>query len=362
MVREISPDIILSKPMKNPTIRRFFIDNILISLENRGLSARPLLARYGLDNSKETHPYSSVSLKSFVAFLEELATESNRPSLGFDLGKSFGPWELGPVYPLLATAPTLRESLRIFSHFQKTWQSQTIMRVEMDGGAERFVYAIDNAGIWPRMQDTEYVLACICSLIRHLRGKKWTPTEVMFEHDVADRRELLSDFFQCRIVCNAARNAIGLDSAELDQVLNNWLPSNEFVRQTFGSHLNELLEPVEVAHKNFPDELADLIAERFGGGDLRLESLALALNLTPRTLRRRLQTFGTSFSTILEAERRKKAAALLLQSLSLDQLSSHLGYASQAAFSRAFRDWTGQSPGVARFNARSKSSNRKRAP
>jgi AraC-like DNA-binding protein len=361
-VPQIPQDITASRPTKSPTIRRFFIDNILIALEDRGLKARHLLAKYGLNNSKNAHPYSTVSLKSYVAFLEELAVESNSPSLGFDLGKSFGPWEIGPVYPLLATAPTLRESLRIFSEFQETWQSQTTMRVEMGGGAERYVYAIDNASVWPRVQDTEYVLACICSLIRHLSGKRWTPTQVMFEHDVADRRELLSDFFQCPIVCNAPHNAIGLESAELDRALNNWLPSSEFVRQTFGSHLSELLRPAEVAHKNFPDELADLISLRFGGGDLHLESLAFAIDLTPRTLRRRLKEFGTSFSAILEAERRKKAAQLLVQNISLDQLASHLGYASQAAFSRAFRDWTGQSPGVARVNARSESSGRRRAP
>lgn len=362
MVRHVSSDITVAKPLKSPTIRQFFIDNILIALEERGVRARALLAKYGLDNKKNAHPYSTVSLKSFVAFLEELAVESNNPSLGFDLGKNFGPWEIGPVYPLLATAPTLRESLRIFSQFQETWQSQTTMRLEKEGDAERFVYAIHNASVWPRMQDTEYVLACICSLVRHLCGKRWIPTHVMFEHDVADRRELLSDFFHCRIVCNASRNAIGLDSAELDRALNNWLPSNEFVRQTFGSHLNALLKPAEVAQKNFPDELADLIAQRFGGGDLHLESLALAADLTPRTLRRRLRAFGTSFSALLEAERRKKAAALLVQKISLDQLASHLGYASQTAFSRAFRDWTGQSPGVARVNARSKSSNKKMAP
>lgn len=76
-----------------------------------------------------------------------------------------------------------------------------------------------------------------------------------------------------------------------------------------------------------------------------LECVAEALHLSPRTLRRRLAELGTSFQMILEQLRRGRAVELLLHStLSVEQISSELGYLDPSNFGRAFRRWMGQSP------------------
>ena len=76
-----------------------------------------------------------------------------------------------------------------------------------------------------------------------------------------------------------------------------------------------------------------------------LETVADALHISPRTLRRRLAELGTSFQMILEQLRRGRAVELLLHSgLSVEQIGSELGYLDPSNFGRAFRRWTGQSP------------------
>lgn len=76
-----------------------------------------------------------------------------------------------------------------------------------------------------------------------------------------------------------------------------------------------------------------------------VDAVAKALSTSARTLKRRLQSEGTSYTELLEAERRARAELLLTQgTLSVKEVSAQLGYADTAAFSHAFARWNGVSP------------------
>jgi AraC-like DNA-binding protein len=88
-----------------------------------------------------------------------------------------------------------------------------------------------------------------------------------------------------------------------------------------------------------------------------LRTVASAMHVSPRTLKRQLAAEGTSFSQIEDEERREKAMFLLgSPNLSLKEIAGRLGYANLANFSRAFQRWTGHTPGEHRSLASRKSS------
>ena len=63
-------------------------------------------------------------------------------------------------------------------------------------------------------------------------------------------------------------------------------------------------------------------------------------------LRRRLTEEGTSFREVLQEARQERAKTMLSKSgMSLAVAAEQLGYSDTAAFSRAFKEWTGLSPG-----------------
>jgi AraC-like DNA-binding protein len=80
--------------------------------------------------------------------------------------------------------------------------------------------------------------------------------------------------------------------------------------------------------------------------------LARQLGMSERTLKRRLAEQNTSYTELLDAARRTRALELLGAGLSVEEISARLGYSDAANFTRAFRRWTGQSPRVARREAR----------
>lgn len=75
------------------------------------------------------------------------------------------------------------------------------------------------------------------------------------------------------------------------------------------------------------------------------EQVAATLGLSARTLRRRLQDEGTSYTALCDETRQAIAEQLLdLDRLPVERIAERLGYSDATAFIHAFRRWKGQSP------------------
>lgn len=89
-------------------------------------------------------------------------------------------------------------------------------------------------------------------------------------------------------------------------------------------------------------EIMDLLS----GGEVSLGRVAERLAISERALQRRLQEQGFNYQQVLDATRRALALDYVRdQRLSLSEVAFLLGFADQSAFNRAFRQWTGETPG-----------------
>ncbi|MDD2546178.1 MAG: AraC family transcriptional regulator [Burkholderiaceae bacterium] len=82
------------------------------------------------------------------------------------------------------------------------------------------------------------------------------------------------------------------------------------------------------------------------------EGLAPALHLSPRTLHRQLHEQGASLQALKDAVRRERAETLLTRGRqAIKQVAQAAGFSNEKSFSRAFRQWTGLTPGEFRRQA-----------
>jgi AraC-like DNA-binding protein len=87
--------------------------------------------------------------------------------------------------------------------------------------------------------------------------------------------------------------------------------------------------------------VADTLRERAPS----LRAIARRLHMSPRTLQRRLEAYGTSFHALVDDLRRELALAYLADPrLSLAEISFLVRFSGRSAFHRAFRKWTGRTP------------------
>lgn len=84
-------------------------------------------------------------------------------------------------------------------------------------------------------------------------------------------------------------------------------------------------------------------------GDVGIDRIARDLGYSRQTLYRRLKAEGTTYERLLDGLRRRLALRFVRgQGLSVKEAAYRLGFSDPAAFSRAFKRWTGSSPGEMR--------------
>lgn len=105
------------------------------------------------------------------------------------------------------------------------------------------------------------------------------------------------------------------------------------------------------ASETFLARLRVQIKDLLGSGEPSIASVAAGLELGERTLQRRLRDIGTSFHDELNHVRRDLALRLLRQpDVTVTGVALLLGYGEVSSFHRAFRRWTGTTPGRFRRN------------
>ncbi len=116
--------------------------------------------------------------------------------------------------------------------------------------------------------------------------------------------------------------------------------------------------------KSFPEYLAqaqlpevygvsgrvvDVLKERIGRLPLSIEHLASELNMSKRTLQRRLQQQDVTFAQLRDQVRFHYAIGYLIeQNMSVDSISGALDFSDRTSFTNAFKRWTTLSPSVFR--------------
>lgn len=98
-----------------------------------------------------------------------------------------------------------------------------------------------------------------------------------------------------------------------------------------------------------PNRVVEILIERIGKQQLGIDYIADSLNLSKRTLQRRLQQQDLCFADIRDQVRFHFAIEYLIRSTdSIDSVSSFLDFSDRTSFTNAFKRWTGLSPSTFR--------------
>lgn len=94
------------------------------------------------------------------------------------------------------------------------------------------------------------------------------------------------------------------------------------------------------------ERVKSILLQLLPSGKSSIEQAAAKLAMSPRTLQRHLAKESLNYKDILNTTRRELAEHYLAQvAISNDEISYLLGYQDTNSFLRAFKDWTGKTPG-----------------
>lgn len=183
-------------------------------------------------------------------------------------------------------------------------------------------------------------LAYLLELGRRGTGQNIRALSVSFSHPMGDMK-ILENYFGCPIEIGSDRNQLTLKRQDLDLAFT-----------TYNKELLEILTPVlnqtmdqQQKTPSMTETVKSIIKEGLMGSQLNIQSTAKELNMSNRTLQRRLTEEGTSFKQLLSQVRREEAKTYLADSsLDIKEVAYLVGYEDLNSFYRAFRMWEGVTP------------------
>lgn len=321
----------------------FLLQTLGQVVAQKGANAEHLCRGLGFTLADLEDPALRISYRQAVAMIQRALKILPEQGLGLCVGNQNVLGTLGLLGHVISLCKTLRDAFAVGERHQHT--SGGIATSRTHEGTQEVMVDVECLLPYAEVQvfAAEEFFASLMIYGRTLVGSEFKPLRMEFMHAppvyAGEYQRLFGD--DVRFGC--LHNRMVLETRWLDVPLPNHHALA--LRQALG--LLEL-ESAELHRK------MDLIqaVERSISRDLQgsqLEKVARDLNMSGRTLRRRLTDHGLTFEALLEQVRRSRTMGLLGNpGLSIERITQEVGYSDVRSFRRAFKRWTGLSPSAFR--------------
>ena len=261
--------------------------------------------------------------------------------IGVKVGMSFRPATFLDFGYGMMSCSTLREALA----FNRTYQAvnQQLGRASLvEEGNSAFVE-------WDIPEDAEFARVATETVLTGYVGiGKWITwthgdeiRSIRFRHAKPSHAELVERAFGCPVFYDEPVDRLEFDKALVDKPMP---ASNPQLVKRLTQRLDKVLLSIEHSASTHL-AVYRLIEQSLAEKVLSIGDVARQLNMSERTLRRRLTNEDRSFRQIL-ADVRRDVCEIYLdeQTRSMVEISQLLGYSEHSAFIRAFRSWFGTTP------------------
>lgn len=329
--------------MKQHVIPASVLSGVIDIAVNLQISIEGLLQQAGIDPALVGSKDAYLTAEQFSALLSALKTASADEAFGLHYGETIHHRGPSVVVDLLYSARTLREALRELVKYKQLVVPHAQVAMSVEGDQATIVYAPGGASLKENQTThNEIILSRIVSICRWVTGNKFPLLEVRFSHLEPDYVDEYRRFFACPIVFNYPENQVIFKKNVLDLPLAGSLPD---YHSRVEEQAAEQLEKLEAGYK-ITRRVIDYIEFNMGKSGIGIVDVAQSLNMTPRTLQRKLKLENTSFVELRDRLRHERAQRYLSQSsISISSLAVLLGFSDVSTFYHAFKRWEGMSPG-----------------
>jgi AraC-like DNA-binding protein len=309
----------------------------------KGADRHALLRSADLHAATLEDPDARIALPAYACLMRTAITLTGDSALALHYGESTDISQLSVVGLIGRASATMAEA-----HAQLNRYVRLVVDVEIDG-AERFRLDADESGLWvvdtrrnpnafPELTESAFA-QIVCA--PRLLGIPPFARAVQVTHPEPSHGDEYQRVLRTPVEFGARRNAILADPAILAQPVQR-LPSYAFGVLT--RHGDALLESLERS-ATLRSQVERLLMPMLHTGPVRIDAVAARLNVSRQTLYRRLKAEGVTFAQVLDELRQRMALDYLTaRKVSVTETAYLVGFSEPAAFSRAFKRWTGRRP------------------
>jgi AraC-like DNA-binding protein len=337
----MAPAAILVAPAMPPHVglsRPGVARAVFTALIELGADPHELAAEAGLDpglfECGGRVPYAALG-----RLIAHAAHRTDCPHLGLLVGRRATLASLGRLGLLMRHSDTVGDALRALEAHSGTQNWGAVVGLAIDGDIAVLSYCPYGPDATGAPLHSDRALATTTGILRTLAGTGSALSEVLLPRSMPRDPLPYRDFFRAPVRFNQEVAALVFPARLLAQRISGADPA---IRRRADDRIRRL----EAEHAaNLTDELRQYLRAQVTRQRCKAELVARLRQVSRRTLSRRLRAEGTTFRQLANEAQCRVAQQLLTDtSMTMTQVAAILDFSEPAAFSHAFRRWSGMTP------------------
>lgn len=315
-------------------------------LADAGVDRAATLAGTGLTVEQAANPDTRTSLAQLMTVGRNAVRLAPTPDLGLKSGLRMHATSYGMYGYALLCAETMRHAFDMAVRYHRLatpvmpalWVEDGDRAIWMQSAHEALHHLELNRAEYRFFLDMQVTLTF--TLIRDVMGPWCIPARVAYATPVPAHAEEIARALACPVSFDQPRTELHYPAAWLDRAPQLTNPITAVQMSSTCSRLMEAFTWQTGLTRRVYDELT-----RTPGRFPEIDAVAASLCMTSRTLRRKLEAEGSSYSNLLASVRHALAVDYLNSTLlGIEDIAAALGFSDAASFRHAFKRWTGKTP------------------
>lgn len=315
-------------------------------LEAHKVDADALFKRCGLDPALIHESRSRYSYRQLCSAFVDAAAITQNDNIGLEFAKHYSPLDLNALGVTFLSSATLLDACQRLRRYEAIVNSSLAFSIAESPDS------LDLMSVVPDVPDDAARIiedarsSVLLDLCRKALDKSLDPVEVAFTYPEPKSTGDHFGVFRCPLKFSQPESKISFnieDARRPFTAINRELALNG----------DQILEGMitELKQSDIISQVKRAIIDELPSGSPSEEAIASRVFVSSRTLQRRLADEGTNFRTLtLEVRRQLAQKYIADKSMPLAEVSYMLGFSDTSSFSRAFKQWTGNSPAIFRNN------------
>ncbi|HMJ55464.1 MAG TPA: AraC family transcriptional regulator [Polyangiaceae bacterium] len=304
------------------------------------LRGHPAISETMLEQWQAIDPDDRIPVATVHRLLEAAAELIHDPDLGLKAARRTSLGDGGALDYLLSTSPTVKDAIEVAGRYMRLVNDTLSIRLELDG--EEALMRLDNTIMLPRAAADFQAGSLFWNHARVWLRDVVAEVVVSFTHAApSNRAEYERTFGPAEVRFSASFSGFVLRRNHLAVPLEKADPK---LHDVIMKHARQLISELPTA-ESVTERARRVAARELAHGNPKAMLVATELGMSLRTLGRKLAEEGTTFKDVLDDLRKRLALQYVAgRDLALSDVALLLGFSETAAFHRAFRRWTGQTP------------------
>lgn len=310
------------------------------TIDSYGIDSRALFAHLGVNKDKDLTNEKRVVGSVNDAIWRAALKASGDDGIGIKFVKHFQIGSLGGLGFSWAASNSVLEAFTRLSRYFAVISSAGKIVIDEEVDIIKVALVLPVPYGVAADSGVDSALALFVHLSRILLGEELSPKKVHFQRPKPNNHAVFDDFFRSDINYDMALNEVVFEKKDMLQALPISNPELARVNEQCVSDYMKRLE-----NENFASKVSSIITEDLPLGTPCQVLIAQKLNISGKTLQRRLKAEQTTFSSLLNDIRNDQAKKYLTNKWrSISEISYLLGFTEPSNFARWFKDEFGISP------------------